>query len=74
MKHFLKTKSIEFVNLKDKQIRNKEVLNLIEERDVIELGTQVVVDISVSGDYILEVVEIDGNKVWWEIKRGHKND
>lgn len=72
MKHFLKTKSIEFVNLKDKQIRNKEVLNLIEERDVIELGTQVVVDISVSGDYILEVIEIDGNKVWWEIKGEHK--
>lgn len=71
MKHFLKTKSIEFLNLKDKQIKNKEVLNLIQEREEIELGTQVVVDISVSGDYVLEVVKIerDGGKVWWQVRR-----
>lgn len=74
MKHFLKTKSIEFVNLKNKEIRNKEVLNLIKEQDAIELGTQVVIDISVSGDYILEAIEIDGNDVWWEIKGGIQND
>lgn len=70
MKHFLKTKSIDFINLKDKQIRNKEVLNLIQEREEIELGTQIVVDISVSGDYILEVIEIDSNYIWWEVKGG----
>lgn len=70
MKHFLKAKH---VNTQDKQIKNKEILNLIEERDVIEVGTQVVVDISVSGDYILEVVKIDGKNVWWEIKEVSKN-
>ena len=58
------------MNTQDKQIKNKEVLNLIEERDLIEVGTQVVVDISVSDDYILEVVKIDGKNVWWEIKEG----
>lgn len=42
MKHFLKAR---YVITKDKQIKNKEVFNLIEERDVIEVGTQVVVDI-----------------------------
>ena len=69
MKHYLITNSIESINLKDKNIKNKEVLNLIEERDEIKLGTQVVVDISVSGDYVLEVVKIerDGGKVWWQI-------
>lgn len=71
MKHYLKTNSIESINLKDKRIKNKEVLNLIEERDEIKLGTQVVVDISVSGDYVLEVVKIerDGGKVWWQVRR-----
>lgn len=71
MKHYLITNSIESINLKDKNIKNKEVLNLIEERDEIKLGTQVVVDISVSGDYVLEVVKIerDGGKVWWQVRR-----
>lgn len=49
-------------------------MNLIQEREEIELGTQIVVDISVSGDYILEVIEIDSNYIWWEIKGEHKND
>ncbi len=69
MEHFLKAKSTEFINLKDKRIKNKEVLNLIQEREVIELGTQVVVP-SKTGEYLLEVIEIDGDNVWWEVKGG----
>lgn len=63
MKHLLKTK---YNFTSDKEIKNKEVLNLIQEREEIDLGTQVVVP-SKSGDYLLEVFNIDGDNVWWQI-------
>ena len=64
MKHFLKAKS---VITKDKSIKNPELLNLINEREEIKVGTQVVVKRQ-GKEVLLEVVEIQGNKVWWEIK------
>lgn len=64
MKHFLKAKC---VITKDKSIKDPELLNLINEREEIKVGTQVVVKRQ-GKEVLLEVVEIQGNKVWWEIK------
>lgn len=64
MKHFLKAK---YVITKDKSIKDPELLNLINEREEIKVGTQVVVKRQ-GKEVLLEVVEIQGNKVWWEIK------
>lgn len=61
MKHFLKSK---YLYSKDNRIRDKELINLIEERDEIEIGTQVVYK-----NTLLEVVEIEGENVWWEVKK-----
>jgi len=61
LKHFLKSK---YLYSKDNRIRDKELINLIEERDEIEIGTQVVYK-----NTLLEVVEIEGENVWWEVKK-----
>lgn len=68
MEHHLKTRYIDYLNLEDKRIKNKEVLEIIRGADEIKIGTQVAIDIIASRPYILEVVEIDRNKIWWEIK------
>jgi len=68
MVHCLKTRYIDYLNMEDKRIKSKEVLNIINELDEIKLGTQVVIDNVIAKPYILKVVEIDGNKVWWEVK------
>ncbi|MCF6466377.1 hypothetical protein [Clostridium sp. Cult2] len=62
MKHYIKAGS------KYKSIKNEEVINLINERDRIELGTQVVA-ITNTSEVLIEVIEIEGDKVWWEIKK-----
>lgn len=63
MKHFLKSK---YLYSKDNRIRDKELINLIEERDEIEIGTQVVVEWR-EKEVLLEVVEINDQRVWWQI-------
>ncbi len=62
MKHFLKAK---YVITKDKSIKDPELLNLINERDKIEVGTQVVLKRQ-GKEFTLKVVEINRDKVWWE--------
>lgn len=49
-----------------KEIRDEELLNLIDERDEIDIGTQVVVEWR-EKEVLLEVVEINDQKVWWQI-------
>lgn len=65
MKHCLKTK---YIITKDKQIKDEELLNLINERDTIEVGTQVVINRQ-GKEMLLEIVEINGQEVWWEVKK-----
>ena len=62
MKHFLKAK---YVITKDKSIKDPELLNLINEREEIKVGTQIVIKRQ-DKEFTLEVVEIKRDKVWWE--------
>ena len=66
MKHCLKTK---YIVTEDNEIKDAELLNLINERDEIDIGTQVVVEWR-EKEVLLEVVEINDQRVWWEIKEG----
>lgn len=63
MKHCLKTK---YIVTEDNEIKDAELLNLINERDEIDIGTQVVVEWR-EKEVLLEVVEINDQKVWWQI-------
>ena len=63
MKHCLKTK---YIVTEDNEIKDAELLNLINERDEIDIGTQVVVEWR-EKEVLLEVVEIKDQKVWWQI-------
>ena len=63
MKHCLKAK---YIVTEDNEIKDAELLNLINEREEIKAGTQVVVKRQ-GKEVLLEVVEIQGNKVWWQI-------
>ena len=58
MRHFIKLKS------KVKQIKDYEVINLLEERDEIKTGTQVIVNIQ-GKEILLEVVQVKDEKVYW---------
>jgi hypothetical protein len=63
MKHYLRLRGIS----QEIEIINTELINLMNERDIIEAGTQIVyewVDIRV----IWEVIEIKNDKVIWQIK------
>lgn len=62
MKHFLKAR---YVITKDKSIKDPELLNLINEREEIKVGTQIVIK-KQDKEFTLEVVEINRDKVWWE--------
>lgn len=53
--------------LEDKQIRDPELLNLINERDEIKAGTQVVVK-KQRKELLLEVTKINDQEIWWEVK------
>lgn len=63
MKHYLRLT----VSLQEIEIKNKELLNLMNERDNIEVETQVV-DEWAGVEVIFEVVEIEGDKIVWQIK------
>lgn len=63
MKHCLKTK---YIVTEDNEIKDAELLNLINERDEIDIGTQVVVEWR-EKEVLLEVVEINDQRVWWQI-------
>ncbi len=65
MNNYLKAK---YIITKDKQIKDKELLNLINEREEIKVGTQVIMRIQ-GKEILLEVIEIKNNEVWWEIRR-----
>lgn len=65
MKNCLRTKK---VITKDYQIKDPELLNLINEREEIKVGTQVIMRIQ-GKEILLEVIEIKNNEVWWEIRR-----
>lgn len=67
MKHFLKTKEL---IVKDNEIKNKEVLNLIEEREEIEIGTRVAIyeNLTTLGkNFEIEAIEMKEDKVIWEV-------
>ena len=63
MKHCLNTKHIV---TEDNEIKDAELINLINERDEIDIGTQVVVEWR-EKEVLLEVVEINDQRVWWQI-------
>ena len=63
MKHYLRLKGIS----QEIEIKNKELLNLMNERDNIEVETQVI-DEWAGIEVILEVIEIEGDKIVWQIK------
>ncbi len=65
MKHCLKTK---YIVTEDNEIKDAELLNLINEREEIKVGTQVIMRIQ-GKEILLEVIEIKNNEVWWEIRR-----
>jgi hypothetical protein len=65
MKHCLKTK---YIVTEDNEIKDVELLNLINEREEIKVGTQVIMRIQ-GKEILLEVIEIKNNEVWWEIRR-----
>lgn len=65
MKHYLKTK---YIVTEDNEIKDAELLNLINEREEIKVGTQVIMRIQ-GKEILLEVIEIKNNEVWWEIRR-----
>ena len=49
-------------------IKDPELLNLINEREEIKVGTQVIMRIQ-GKEILLEVIEIKNNEVWWGIRR-----
>lgn len=61
MKNCLRTKK---VITKDYQIKDPELLNLINEREEIKVGTQVIMRIQ-GKEILLEVVEINNENVYW---------
>lgn len=58
MKHYMKLKT------SVKEIRDEEIINLIREREVIDVGAQVIVNIQ-GKEILLEVVEINNENVYW---------
>lgn len=65
MNNYLKAK---YIIAKDKQIKDKELLNLINEREEIDIGTRVVVKRQGKNVFV-EVVKINNDEVWWEVKK-----
>lgn len=65
MKHFIKAK---YVIAEYKRIKDPELINLINERDEIDIGTQIVIERK-GKELLLEVTEINGQEVWWEVKK-----
>lgn len=65
MKHFIKAK---YVISEYKRIKDPELINLINERDEIDIGTQIVIERK-GKELLLEVTEINGQEVWWEVKK-----
>ena len=65
MNNYLKAK---YIITKDKQIKDKELLNLINEREEIDIGTRVVVKRQGKNVFV-EVVKINNDEVWWEVKK-----
>lgn len=47
-----------------KEIRDEELINLIEEREEINIGTQVIVNLQ-GKEILLEVVQVKDEKVYW---------
>ena len=70
MKHYVRlttsSQEIEEIEMVD-----KEFIILVDEREIIEVGTQIVY---ICGDkeLTLEVIEIKDNKVIWQIKKVNK--
>lgn len=58
MKHYMKLKT------SVKEIRDEEIINLIQEREEIDISTQVIVNIQ-GKEILLEVVEINNENVYW---------
>lgn len=60
MNNYLKAK---YIIAKGKQIKDKELLNLINEREEIDIGTRVVVKRQGKNVFV-EVVKINNDEVW----------
>ena len=76
MKHYVRL-TTSSQNIEEIEMVDKEFIILADEREIIEVGTQIVY---ICGDkeLTLEVIEIKDNKVIWQIKkvnkRGNKNE
>lgn len=68
MKHYLKLR--ETIG-KDVEISNWEFLNLINEREEIKVGTQIV-EKWLEKEVTWEVIEINDNKIYWAITKVNK--
>ena len=76
MKHYVRlttsSQEIEEIEMVD-----KEFIILVDEREIIDIGTQIVY-ICGGKELTLEVTEIEGDKIVWQIKkvnkRGNKNE